>query len=218
MNALVVLEFAFMFQEFLLGFSRFTTARNVYSLLYLLLTGFQSVQAYNFKATFTTSPQAPALDVALSYALLVVNTSDNLAAVSGVFAALGMNTAASIWLYTQAIVNYAITFIVAIGCYQKHGLSGRRDARKHARVFGFEHNSSQSHSQRRQPAAHRSFSVSSVVSLCVCSLFPDESDLKQPTILESSAAAGVMCGLVFLLVVDSYFVPFTRSRVNKKTR
>jgi len=62
------------------------------------------MQTSNFKATFTISPQAPALDVALLYALLVVNTSDNLAAVSGVFAALGLYTAASIWLYTQARV------------------------------------------------------------------------------------------------------------------
>jgi hypothetical protein len=170
MNALFVLEFAFMLQEFLLGFSRFTMARNVYALLYLLLTGYKAVLAYQFRATATTSPQAPPIDVALSYALFVVNTSDNLAAVSGLFAAVNLPTLAGIWITLQSIVNFAVSFIFAVAIYQRHG-----------------------------------------------ALFPDVNEKKQPTFLESSAASFVMATLIFLLVVDSYFVPFNRCRVKSAT-
>jgi hypothetical protein len=73
MNALSVLQFAFMLQEFLLNFPRFSGARFAYSVGYLLVTGWLSVGAYEFRPTVLTSPQAPVLIVALSYALFVVS-------------------------------------------------------------------------------------------------------------------------------------------------
>jgi len=74
MNALSVLQFAFMLQEFLLNFPRFSGARFAYSVGYLLVTGWLSVCAYEFRPTVLTSPQAPVHIVALSYALFVVST------------------------------------------------------------------------------------------------------------------------------------------------
>jgi hypothetical protein len=170
LNALVVLEFGFMFQEFLLNYPRFTVARTIYSILYLIVTGYQSGRAFHFKAHITTSPQAPPIDVALAYALSIVNTSDNLAALAGVFAGLGLSTAATASSALQSVVNTAVTLIMSASIYHKYTL-----------------------------------------------LFPYENELKQPTFLESSIAVLIMCGLIFLLLVDSFFVPFTRARVRTTT-
>jgi len=171
LNPLSVLQFSFMLQEFLLNFPRFSGARFAYSVLYLALTGWQSVQAYNFRATVLTSPQAEPLQVALAYALFVVNTSDNLAALAGAFAGLRCPRLAVVYQALQSVVNFGLLPVMAIAVYQKHG-----------------------------------------------ALFPDRSELKQPSFLESSAAAGVMCALTFLLVVDSYQATITRFASKRKAQ
>jgi len=164
LNALVVLEFCFMFQEFLLGYRRFTAARTIYSIVYLILTGCKTAQAFHFKGHSTASSRAPPF--ALAYALFLVDTSDNLAALAGVFGGLGLAIAANTLLALQSIVNSAVMLIMSASIYQRH-----------------------------------------------TTLFQYENDFKESTFLESFVAVLVMCSLVFLLAVDSYFVPFTRAKV-----
>jgi len=152
-----------MLQEFLLNITRFSGARQLYSVLYLALTAWLSVKAYTFVPTVATPTEAPVWLVALWYALTVINTSDNLAALGGALLGLGTSVFGSMFLALQQVVNYGVLPVMGVALYQKHA-----------------------------------------------SLFPSASELKQPSFIESSAAAFVMAAGIFLLVVDSYSAGATR--------
>jgi hypothetical protein len=110
-----------------------------------------------------TPTEAPVWLVALWYALTVINTSDNLAALGGALLGLGTSVFGSMFLALQQVVNYGVLPVMGVALYQKHA-----------------------------------------------SLFPSASELKQPSFIESSAAAFVMAAGIFLLVVDSYSAGATR--------
>jgi hypothetical protein len=50
-----------------------------------------------------------------------VNTSDNLAALAGASASLGLPRLSVVYTALQSVVNYAVLPIMAISIYQKHG-------------------------------------------------------------------------------------------------
>jgi hypothetical protein len=121
LNSLVVLEFAFMLQEFLLNFRRFSGARSAYSIAYLLVAGFLAWAAVQFEITAIPTPAAaPVLIVAVNYALLIVNTSDNLAASAGVWAGIGCNFCAAVCQALQSVTMYGLTPIMAVALFQKN--------------------------------------------------------------------------------------------------
>ena len=123
LNALVVLEFAFMLQEFLLNFRRFSGARSLYSVAYLVVAGFLAWAAVQFEITAVSTPAAaPVLVVAVNYALLIVNTSDNFAALAGAFAGVGCSFCASVFQALQSVTMYGLTPIMAVSLFQKHAM------------------------------------------------------------------------------------------------
>lgn len=121
-NALFVLRFAYMLQEFLLNFKRFSGPRQLLCVAFLAITGTLSYQAYEFEATVSTATQAPVYFVALNFAFMVVAASDSLAALSGALLAVGCASTAHVVQSLQAVVNYAVLPIMAVSLYQKHAM------------------------------------------------------------------------------------------------
>ena len=121
-NALFVLRFAYMLQEFLLNFKRFSGPRQLFSVAFMVITGALSYSAYEFEATVTTTAQAPVYFVALHYAFMVVSVSDSLAALAGVLYAVGAGTLCHVALALQSVVNYAVLPIMSVALFQKHSM------------------------------------------------------------------------------------------------
>jgi len=123
LNALVVLQFAFMAQELLLNYRRFTGARLIYSAIYLLVTGVYSHLAFTFQPTATTSPQAPVRIVAINYALLIVNTSHNLQSLSTLCSRLMLSDVLStIFGALAQVVQFGLGPIMAVSLYMRHAM------------------------------------------------------------------------------------------------
>jgi hypothetical protein len=121
LNALFVLRFAFLFQEFLLNFQQFTTVRRAYSLISLIVTGYLGFHAFALEhATADVPTAAPALIVAIAWTLQVAQASNNLGALAQVFSFFGSGFLATVVNALQAVVNFGIVPILSVSLYSRN--------------------------------------------------------------------------------------------------
>ena len=122
LNALFALRFGFILQEFLLNFSRFTYVRCVYSILSMMTTGYLSYNAYMIeKFGGDATGVAPALVIALSWALSIAQASNNLSAIASLCHCLGLSPVyKTIPLALQVIVNFAVVPILSVSLYARN--------------------------------------------------------------------------------------------------
>lgn len=131
-NAIFVLQFAFLLQEFLINLRQFTSVRRVYTFLSILVTGYFAFQAIAYEklilSAASTTPSSipattqavPSLLIALNLALLVSFGSSTLASLSNLFQLVGSNFLATVVQAFQAVVNFGIVPILSIALYSKN--------------------------------------------------------------------------------------------------